>query len=473
MSHRSDALDLPAGFRAVASPACFAAATSAGRWRLARHLAAIDRAVLDTIRRRSAAILVIEAPPRHGKSELISKYLPAWFLGAFPDKRVMLAAYGAGFARSWGRKARALLEEFGSELFGVKVRRDVRAADEWGLAGFEGGMITAGIGGPMTGRGADLLIIDDPVKNSQQAHSSRIRDTHWDWWQSTASTRIEPGGCAILIATRWNEDDLSGRLIKEAEKGIGVPVRRLRLPAVAEADDPLGRAPDEPLWPERWSEQYLEAKCRSLSPEWWLALFQQRPGRDPELSFGQDYFGPHIWAPRWPETFEMSVLAIDPSMGKSAGDPSALVFVGLSGGLYWVDSSIARRAPEQMIADAITLAQLHRPDLVVLEANMFQELLVAEFLRQCQAAGRAPPPIRPAYSTENKDLRIQKLWGYFRAQSLRFRDTADGRELVRQLMEHPKGDHDDGPDALEMALSNMRGPIGPAVPDIDFEFAQA
>src|SRR5262249_39293348 len=159
-------------------------------------------------------ILVIEAPPRHGKSELISKYLPAWFLGTFPQKRVMLAAYGASFARSWGRKARELLEEHGTQLFGVRVRDDLRSSSEWGLWGSEGGMVSSGVGGPMTGRGADLLIVDDPVKSSDQSRSETIREAQWDWWQSTASTRIEPGGCTIVIATRWHEDDLSGRLIK-------------------------------------------------------------------------------------------------------------------------------------------------------------------------------------------------------------------------------------------------------------------
>ncbi|MGQ0636446.1 MAG: hypothetical protein ACT4QC_17680 [Planctomycetaceae bacterium] len=156
--------NLRSGLQAIATPACFAVAASGGRWRLARHLAAIDRALLDTLRGRTPPVLVIEAPPRHGKSELVSKYLPAWFLGAFPEKRVMLAGYGAAFARDWGRKARELLREFGPELFGVHVSRDQRAADDWGLEGRAGGMVTAGVGGPRTGRGAPHQIIDQPGK---------------------------------------------------------------------------------------------------------------------------------------------------------------------------------------------------------------------------------------------------------------------------------------------------------------------
>src|SRR5262245_55403990 len=126
----------------ILTPARFAARTSRGQWRQTRHLAAIDRAIVETICRRSAPILVIEAPPRHGKSELVSRYLPAWFLGVFPERRVMLAGYGASFARSWGRKARSVLIEHGREFFGVEVNPQERAASEWGLVGHEGGMLT-------------------------------------------------------------------------------------------------------------------------------------------------------------------------------------------------------------------------------------------------------------------------------------------------------------------------------------------
>src|SRR5262249_56690751 len=133
----------------------------------------------------------------------------------------------------------ALWIERGRRGLGMEVSGDERPASEWGLFGRAGGMLTAGVGGPLTGRGAHLLIVDDPIKNAEQARSQTIRDNHWEWWQSTASTRIEPGGCAIIIATRWHPDDLSGRLLQAATIGEGAPVRRLRLPAIAEDADPL------------------------------------------------------------------------------------------------------------------------------------------------------------------------------------------------------------------------------------------
>src|SRR5579863_7492526 len=169
---------IAASVNSIRTPAIFASKMSGGRWRMTRHLAAIDQAICDTIAGRTAPILVIEAPPRHGKSELVSRFLPAWYLTLFPERRVMLVGYAASFARSWGRKARSLLADRG-QAFGVEVDVGMRAAADWGLQGQEGGMVTAGVGGPLTGRGADLLIIDDPIKNAEQAQSPTIRENQW------------------------------------------------------------------------------------------------------------------------------------------------------------------------------------------------------------------------------------------------------------------------------------------------------
>ena len=191
------------------SPAHFATLASLGRWRIADHLGLLNRKLLDVAEGRINRLL-ITMPPRHGKSEFASKYFPAWFLGRYPEKRVILASYEADFASQWGRKVRDLLEHHGSRLFGVMVRHDSKAADRWELADHGGGMQTAGVGGAITGKGADLLIIDDPVKNAEQANSDVYREKTWEWYTSTAYTRLEPGGAVILIQTRWHEDDQIG-----------------------------------------------------------------------------------------------------------------------------------------------------------------------------------------------------------------------------------------------------------------------
>jgi hypothetical protein len=211
-------------------------------------------------------------PPRHGKSELVSRYFPAWYLGTFPDRRVILAGYEADFAAGWGGKARDLLDQHGA-AFGVRVRAESSARHRWDITGHSGGMLTAGVGGPLTGRGADVLIIDDPIKNAEEAHSATYRERAWDWYRSVAYTRLEPRGGVILIATRWHDDDLVGRVL-QAEPDRW---RVLSLPAVAEEADPLGRRAGEALWPVRYPISALEATRRVVGEYWWSAQYQQRP----------------------------------------------------------------------------------------------------------------------------------------------------------------------------------------------------
>lgn len=265
---------------AATSPAGLALATSSGRWKLAEHLDLIDRLIVEAVAGRAPSRLIIEVPPRHGKSELISRHTPAWFLGCFPHKRVLLATYESDFAAQWGRRNRDLLEEHGEGLYGIRVDQASRAANRWDLERNEGGMGTAGIGGPLTGKGADLLIIDDPVKNAEEAQSDTIRQKHWDWWQSTASTRLHPGAVVIILMTRWHEDDLAGRLLAQHEDDaddIGEPWTEVRLPALAEEGDPLGRDIGEALWPERFDADWLTRKRYEIGDYWFNALYQGRP----------------------------------------------------------------------------------------------------------------------------------------------------------------------------------------------------
>lgn len=252
---------------------------------------------MNLIQGKGPRILLLEAPPRHGKSEYVSKYLPAWFLGRFPSARVILASYEAQFARSWGRKARDVFSESAQSTFGVELSSSQSAGSDWeNQEG--GGMVTAGVGGPITGRGANLLIVDDPVKNAEEAASPIVREAHWEWWESTAKPRLEPGAVAILMMTRWNEDDLIGRMIRRAQLGEGPVVNRLQLPAIAEDNDPIGRAPGEALWPERWPLKIhdetgelvggLEHTRHFSTPYWWSAQYQQNPTPREGLFFKVD-----------------------------------------------------------------------------------------------------------------------------------------------------------------------------------------
>jgi predicted phage terminase large subunit-like protein len=313
-------------------------------------------------------------------------------------------------------------------------------------------MSTAGVGGPMTGRGAHLLIIDDPVKNAEEALSATTRENHWDWWQSTASTRLEPGGVVIGIMTRWHEDDIFGRLLKG-----GGQIRRLTLPALAEPGDVLGRQPGEALWPERYPVARLEQMRRERSEYWWRSMFQQRPGKWGESKWGQ-YLGDKVTAARWPDAFEFGVVAVDPSLGADdrKGDFSAIVFVGRASGRLWVDADIRRRSETEIAADAIGMYARHKANLMVLEGNGFQRVLGESFQSAAMSHG-IMLPLQTVINTGNKILRLSSLGPLLAADMFRFSDSQGSRLLLDQLGEFPRGDHDDGPDALEMAVRTLNG----------------
>ena len=400
--------------------------------------------------------LVIEAPPRHGKSELISRYLPAWYLGMNPNNRVILTSYGDALSRGWGRKARELVDEAGG-LFGIHVSDVSAAADIWDIAGNDGGMLAAGVGGPITGKGANLLIVDDPVKNAEEAASEVYRDKIWEWWQSTASVRMEPDAHAVVIATRWHSEDLTGRLLNDEAKEW----TRLKLPAIADGthSDTFDRRDGDALWPDRWPLPKLERIKARLDRFWWSSLYQQAPIRPGDCEFPEEYFnGPGFWFERWPHC-DLVVIALDPSKGKDAkkGDYSAFVALGISGeqGDLYCEADMARRPTPQIVADGVALCRKFRPDAIGIESNQFQELLADQFDEEFRRQNVLIPTPYKINNTLNKQVRIRKIGPYLAGGRIRFADTPGTRMLIRQLEEFPLGTHDDGPDALEMAIGVM------------------
>jgi predicted phage terminase large subunit-like protein len=259
-------------------PATMAAEASGGAWRCFPHLGVLAGKLYDVAAGRCPRLLV-QMPPRHGKSCLISQYFPAWYLGTFPGRRVLLASYESDFAASWGRKARDILEEFGPSIFGVKVRSSSSAANRWDIDGHPGGMVTAGARAAITGRGMDLGIIDDGVKDADEAGSQTYRDRTWDWYLSTFSTRLHRDGAIVVVGTRWHEDDLIGRIL-EAQGSGGDQWEVLSLPAVAEAEEELDgfhRSIGDPLCPELIPLDMLQSIEARVGDYWWATLYQGRP----------------------------------------------------------------------------------------------------------------------------------------------------------------------------------------------------
>lgn len=251
------------------SPAGFAEHLTNGKFKRYPHVNLISDLISKKVLAGNARIIV-SLPPRHGKSHLISTYTPVWFLSLFPMRNVILTSYEANFAASWGRAVRNIVNE--NSNIGVSLANDSQASDRWHTSQ-GGGMFTAGVGGPITGRGFHLGIIDDYCKNWEEATSEAYRKKTLEWFHSTFYTRAEPGASIIILATRWHEDDLIGHLIKTQ------PDRwtEVKLPALAEENDPLERTVGAALCSPRYDvEKLLEIKS-SVGSLVWNSLYQQRP----------------------------------------------------------------------------------------------------------------------------------------------------------------------------------------------------
>lgn len=263
--------------KATASPALFAASVSQGRWQMARHLAILDRAIIDAIAGRGPARILVNMPPRHGKTELLCRYLPAWYLGTFPDRAVIIASHTVSLAHKSGSGARQIFNEFGPSLFGVELSDASAAKGDWSIKGRDGGLFACGVGTAVVGRGARLIIVDDPHAGAKEAESQIERENVWQWYTEDLYTRKNPGGAVIVvIQTRWHEDDLTGRLL-EAQAGGADQWRHIRFPAIAEEGDILGRHPGEALWPAMWSVDSLANDRRNMTSRSFSAQYQQRP----------------------------------------------------------------------------------------------------------------------------------------------------------------------------------------------------
>ena len=249
--------------------------------KIPKHIKFISDKVQEAIERKSDKnrMLIINVPCRHGKSQLISCHLPAWYLGTYPENRIILTSYASDLSDKHSDYAKDVFAKWGSTLWNVKPSKTIFNRSAWDTEK-KGGCLSAGIGAGITGFGADLLIIDDYCRGHEDAESKTQREKLWNWWQSVASSRLHPNSVVIILATRWHDDDLSGRLIKQSkEEGEDFPFdfEHINLPAIAEENDILGRKPGKALWPGRYSAKMLMNVKKTSGPFVWAALWQGNP----------------------------------------------------------------------------------------------------------------------------------------------------------------------------------------------------
>jgi predicted phage terminase large subunit-like protein len=297
------------------SPAHFATALSGGAWVPYHHLVYTSERITAMVDDDACDCLIVEQPVRHGKTLLCSRWTPAWFVIRY-RRPVLLASYEGDFAATHGGAARTIVETHGPR-FGVRIDPSSNAKHRWEILGAEAGMQCAGAGGSITGKGGALQVIDDPLKNREQADSATERDKQWDWWESVWLPRREPGAKFLIVMSRWHTDDLVGRLIVHPG---ALRIERIRLPAIAEDDepDPLGRAPGQALCPERYDEVALAGFRADVGPQAWctpaespvlMGDWTERPIS--KVAVGDEVIGftvrPRV-APRVRDDFQRSAL---------------------------------------------------------------------------------------------------------------------------------------------------------------------
>lgn len=467
------------------TPAGWARHTSGGRWRMAPHLALLNRVLLE-VAAGTISRLMVWMPPRHGKSELTSAKFPGWYLGLNPHHKVLLTSYEANFAAQWGARVRDDMATFGSAVYGLRVRDDTRARNAWRIAEHDGGMWTAGVGGALTGKGAHLLVVDDPVKDAEAANSETQRDAAWDWWQSTASTRIEPGGSAVVIQTRWHEDDLSGRILRASlEDPKAEQWMVLSLPAIAEEDEEWTlpgwdgwawrRDRGEALWPERYNLESLDLIKRRSGP-WWQPLFQQNPQpptggilkpgniRRAEVVDGGWLLhrqGEPLWVKR--ENMRLFQTVDLATSERKTADWTVISTWGIvhaTHDLVWLDCVRFRAEGPDLPDRAVQAYEAWRPAYIGVEGVAFQQSMVQMLRRGDPRAGRRPLPVRPLRPRKGEDkiTRAQTTSAFVDGgQVYAVTDAPWWQDAASELRAFPKGAHDDMVDTLTYAGLELAG----------------
>ena len=399
---------------------------------------------LDAVTRGECKRLMLFLPPRHGKSEMTTVRYPVWRLVQDPTLRVIVGAYNATLASKFSRKARRVGEQV------LDLAKDRTAVDDWETS--QGGGIRAvGVGGGVTGMGADLIIIDDPVKSREEANSEVYREKCWSWYTDDLYTRLEPNGAIILIMTRWHEDDLAGRILA-SEKGKDWEV--IRLPAIAEADDPLGREEGQALCPQRFDVEALMDIKGTMDGYSFEALYQQNPTAKEGAFFKVHRFEYVDVAPvglRQCRAWDMASTA-------SGGDFTAGVKIGVDkeGVFYVLDvvrgqwstderNSIIRHTAEQDgVGCYVRVPQ--DPGAAGVDASMMFVRLLSGF-----SVERVKP-------TGDKETRADPFSAQVNAGNVRIVRGAWNRAYTEELRAFPAGNKDDQVDASADAFGKLVRP---------------
>ena len=399
--------------------------------------------------------LIICMPPRHTKSEFGSYMLPAWFLGRFPDKKIIQCSNTAELAVGFGRKVRNLVDsaQYAKIFPGVHLRQDSKAAGRWAV-NRTGEYFAIGVGGTVTGKGADLLIIDDP-HSEQEAKLAQanpeVFDQVYEWYTSGPRQRLQPGGSIVVIMTRWSKRDLVGRILKSSiEKEGNDDWEIIEFPAIL----PSGN----PLWPEFWSLKELEALRSELPVSKWNAQYQQSPTSEEGAIVKREWW--QVWEPENPPRCEFIVQSWDTAFTKNErSDYSACTTWGIfypnedqnDPNIILLDAFKGRYEFPELKEKAFRTYNEWEPDSFIIEAKASGAPLIFEL----RAMGIPVQEFTPTRGND-KIVRINSVADLFASGKVWAPETRWAEELIEEMASFPNSEHDDLVDSCTQALIRFR-----------------
>ena len=426
--------------------AAYAAALYRG-FKLPTHLGALVE-VLERVERGELDRVIVTMPPRHGKSLITSQLFPAWFLGRNPTKSIIASSYGQELASDFGRRVR----NFASERLHRQIFPDCIISDDSdSVHRFHitpgGAYYAVGAGGPITGRGANLLLVDDPIKSREDANSAAFRRSLQSWYEGVAYPRLEPDGAIVLIQTRWHEADLAGWLLKE-HPGEGWTV--INFPALAELGDALGRAEGAPLWPERFDLKALARIREAIGGSAWASLYQQRPAPEEGAIFKREWFKSY----GGPIECTRTIFSLDCAFKTGqANDYSVIAIVSeAKTGFHLRLVSRGRWEFPELKRQAVALADIWRPNAVLIEDAASGQSLIQALKAETRL------PILPVKPQGDKVSRAHGISPLVESGRVCIPESAAWlADFLDELTSFPAAPHDDMVDAFTQALSYMRG----------------
>ena len=410
-------------------------------WQSGAHHARICEA-LEAVERGEIKRLLIEAPPRHSKSELASRRFPAWWLGRHPEQQVISASYNDALATDIGRDVRNLVREpaYSKTFPGVGLAADSTAAGRWHTA--QGGSYLAtGVGGTMTGYGAHLAVIDDPIKNREEADSQRVRDAVWDWYVSTLYTRLMPGGAIVMMMTRWHEDDLAARALASEDW------HRLTLPAIS--TDAEGN--ESALWPAWYPLEELHRIRDVLPARDWHSLYMQEPRAEQGTYCQREWFANRYdKAPDPLNVYIVSDLAVtEPGSGRDPDYTEHGVFgLGADDTLYVLDWWSGQVTADVWIEELLRLVKRWSPVCWFGEGGVIARA-TEPLLRRTMRERRIYCRTEYVTPINDKEIRGRAFQGRAHAGRVRFpAGEAWADRVIEQCVRFPGGRHDDAFDVM-------------------------